>query len=100
MNFGKNPEEPLMSLFTPTNTEVLKQLIFSFKGRKKNKKNSTTYYTSMAKELHTYSASVFVFNINYGTDDLTALVIFIGRGLEIRDVISSLIDVNFIYRIT
>lgn len=39
----------------------------------------------MAKELHTYSASVFVFNINYGTDDLTALVIFIGRGLEIRD---------------
>lgn len=90
-----------MSLFTPTNTEVLKQQIFSFKGRKKNKKkNSTTYYTSMAKELHTYSASVFVFNINYGTDDLTALVIFIGRGLEIRDVISSLIDVNFIYRIT
>lgn len=89
-----------MSLFTPTNTEVLKQQIFSFKGRKKKKKNSTTYYTSMAMELHTYSASVFVFNINYGTDDLTALVIFIGRGLEIRDVISSLIDVNFIYRIT
>lgn len=87
-----------MSLFTPTNTEVLKQQIFSFKGRKKI--NSTTYYTRMAKELHTYSASVFVFNINYGTDDLTALVIFIGRGLEIRDVISSLIDVNFIYRIT
>lgn len=54
----------------------------------------------MAKELHTYSASVFVFNINYGIDDLTALVILIGRGLEIRDVISSLIDVNFIYRIT
>lgn len=86
-----------MSLFTPTNTEVLKQQIFSFKSRKKI---STTYYTSMAKELHTYSASVFVFNINYGTDDLTALVILIGRGLEIRDVISSLIDVNFIYRIT
>lgn len=43
-----------MSIFTPTNTEVFVgvkiQQIFSFKGRKKN---STTYYTSMAKELLT-----------------------------------------------